>query len=232
MLSFEQAGEILDTAVDALPEGIYDQLNGGVNLIRAAQRSEDGRYTMGMYHHDEMGRYVEIFYGSFVAVHGHESDEVFAGELIKTLHHELTHHVESRAGDRTLEKWDEEQTQLWLSQGTEPLEADSVLFVCGDGTLSAEAAALFRAALPGFPKSGAARAGDVTAALLAEYDAVLCMTLEQADALAERFPEHDGKLLCLGGKDILPPLSPKTRRQLKREIRCLAEELSAPEGEA
>ena len=224
MLSFEQAGEILDAAVDALPEGIYDDLNGGVNLIRGARRSEDGRYTMGMYHHDGMGRYVEIFYGSFVAVYGHKSDEVFAEELKKTLRHELTHHVESKAGDHTLEKWDEEQTLLWQAREAEPfsLKADSVLFVCDDGTLSSEADALFRAALPDFPKSGAARASDATAALLAEYDAVLCMTLIQADALAERFPEHDRKILCLGEKDV------QTRRQLKREIRWLAEELGTP----
>ena len=235
MLSFEQAGEILDAAVDALPEGICDGLNGGVNLIRDMRRSEDGRYTMGLYHHDGMGRYVEIFYGSFAAVFGDESDEIFAEELKKTLHHELTHHVESKAGDRTLEKWDEEQTLLWQSQGAEPfpLRADSVLFVCGDGTLAAEAAALLRAALPDFSKIGAARVPDVTAALLAEYDAVLCMTLAQADALAERSPEHDRKILCLGEKDILPPLSHvKTRRQLKREIRYLAEELSAAEDGA
>ena len=222
MLSFEEAGKILDDAVDALPEGIYDDLNGGVNLIRDARRGEDGRYTMGLYHHGGMGRYVEIFYGSFAAVYGHESDAVFAEELKKTLHHELTHQVESKAGDRTLEKWDEEQTLLWQAQGMEPLEADSVLFVCGDGTLSAEADTLFRAALPDFPKSGAARFRDVTAALLAEYDAALCMTLEQADALAERFPEHDRKILCLGEKDV------QTRRQLKREIRWLAEELGTP----
>ena len=228
MLSFEQAGEILDAAVDALPEDIFDYLNGGVNLVRRSERSEDGRYTMGQYFHNEMGRYILIYYGSFVAVHGHKSDAVFAEELKKTLHHELTHHVESKAGDRSLEKWDEEQTLLWQAREAEPLEADSVLFVCGDGTLSAEADALFRAALPDFPKSGAIPASDVTAALLAEYDAVLCMTLDQADALAERFPEHDRKILCLGEKDILPPLSPKTRKQLKREIRYLADELSAP----
>ena len=226
MLSFEQAGEILDAAVDALPEGIYDDLNGGVNLIRDTRRSEDGRYTMGLYHHDGMGRYVEIFYGSFVAVYGHESDAVFAEELKKTLHHELTHHVESKAGDHTLEKWDEEQTLLWQAREAEPLEAESVLFVCDDGTLCAEADALFRAELPDFPKSGAVPAPEVTAALLAEYDAVLCMTLDQADALAERFPEYDRKIMCLGEKDIFP--NPKARRQLKREIRYLAEELGTP----
>ena len=225
MLSFEEAGKILDDAAEALPEGIYEGLNGGVNLRREARRSEDGRYTMGLYHNDRMGRYVEIFYGSFAAVFGGESDEKVAAELVATLRHELTHHVESKAGDRTLERWDEEQTKLWLSRSEEPLEAESVLFAGDDEELPREAERLFRLALPGFPKCGSVRCGEATGELLAEYDAVLCMTIAQADALAERFPEADRKILCLGEKDILPPLK-KCRRQLKREIEYLAEELS------
>lgn len=227
MLSFEQAGVILDEAVDALPEGIYDDLNGGVNLIRGERRDAGGRYIMGLYHHDEMGRYVEIFYGSFAALYGNASDGEFAEELKKTLRHELTHHVENKAGDRTLEKWDEEQKLKW--EMGEPLRADSVLFLDEDGALSAEAETLFRAALPDM-RCGATTAGAATPALLAKYDAVLCMTLAQADELAARFPEFDEKILCLGEKDILPPLK-KAQRQLKREIKYLVEELTweAPE---
>lgn len=225
MLSFEQAGEILDEAVDALPDGIYDGLNGGVNLLRESRRGEDGRYIMGLYHHDGMGRYVEIFYGSFVEVYGNDSDEVFAEELRKTLRHELTHHVESKAGDRTLERWDEEQALKWALG--EPLEADSVLFVDGDADdgLAAEADRLFREALPEM-KSAFSAENDATAELLAGYDAVLCMTLQQAETLAERFPQFNEKILCLGEKDVLPPLR-KAQRQLKREIRYLAAELTA-----
>ena len=33
MVSFEQAGKLLDAAAEALPEGIFDDLNGGVNLL-------------------------------------------------------------------------------------------------------------------------------------------------------------------------------------------------------
>ena len=225
MLSFEAAGEILDEAVDALPEGIYDDLNGGVNLLREARRGEDGRYIMGLYHHDEMGRYVEIFYGSFVEVYGNDSDKTFAEELKKTLRHELTHHVESKAGDRTLERWDEEQALKWALG--EPLEADSVLFVDGDADegLAAEADRLFREALPEL-RSGYTALDGATAELLAKFDAVLCMTMEQAETLAERFPQFDRKILCLGEKDVLPPLR-KAQRQLRREIRYLVAELTA-----
>ena len=49
MLSFEQAGTILDDAVDALPEGIYDDLNGGVNLLPDRRISEDGRFVCNLY---------------------------------------------------------------------------------------------------------------------------------------------------------------------------------------
>ncbi|MCL2383824.1 MAG: metallopeptidase family protein [Oscillospiraceae bacterium] len=49
-----------------------------------------------------MGRYISIFYGSFVQLYGHYSKEDLYEELKKTLIHEFTHHVESLAGDRTL----------------------------------------------------------------------------------------------------------------------------------
>lgn len=67
--------------------------------------------------------------------------EKFTDELRKTLRHELTHHVESMAGDRTLEKWDEEQAEK-RKYGT--IKADSILFVDDDGmALAPMAAAMF-----------------------------------------------------------------------------------------
>ena len=229
MVSFEAAGRILDAAVERLPEGIFEDLNGGVNLLPEARRAEDGRYTLGLYHHDSMGRYVEIFYGSFLKVFPEATDEEFAAELDKTLRHELTHHVESKAGDRTLERWDEAQTELWLAG--EPLTAKSVLFVDGDGALARQADGLLREALRSGDievQSGWCALGDATAALLERYEAVLCMTMEQAETLASRVPEADEKILCLGEKDILPGRR-GTDRMLRREIAYLAEELAAEE---
>lgn len=226
MVSFEEAGRMLDEAVEALPEEIFRELNGGVNLLPEARRTDDGRYLMGLYHHDGMGRYVEIFYGSFPAVYGNLPPEEFRARLTETLHHELTHHIEGLAGDRTLERWDEEQTALWREG--EPLKAESILFVDGDGRLAQQADALFRdaaraRALP--VRSGCCAQGDATQALLDGYEAVLCMTLDQADALAARFPAADEKILCLGEKDILPD-RPRTNRMLRREIEYLVDELS------
>ena len=229
MLTFEQAGRVLDEAVERLPEGIFDDLNGGVNLLPDEKLGEDGRWILGLYHHDSMGRYVEIFYGSFCRVFPDATDAEFAEELEKTLRHELTHHVESKAGDRTLEHWDEEQKELWLEG--EPLKADSVLFADETGELALKADALFRAAARerGLSvRSGWCALGEATAALLDWYDAVLCMTMEQAEALAERFPGSDEKIMCLGEKDILPGKH-ATERALRREIAYLVEELSEEE---
>ena len=111
MLSFEETGKILDAACEELPEGLFRELNGGVSLQRGDRRNPDGRYILGLYHNDVMGRWIEIFYGSFQAVHGSLPDGEFAEELKKVLYHELTHHVEGLAGDRTLEKQDEQETE-------------------------------------------------------------------------------------------------------------------------
>ena len=253
MVSFEEAGKMLDEAVEQLPEEIFKDLNGGVNLLPKAKESGDGRWTLGLYHNDVMGRRVEIFYGSFAKLYGDIPPEEFRAHLVATLHHELTHHIEGLAGDRTLEHWDEEQTALWREG--EPLEADSVLFVDEDDcALAPAAAALFALAarevcpevrcasagleagaalLPEAVRAAANAGADISghapqtadAALLAAYDAVLCMTLQQADALAARFPAYDEKIMCLGEKDIAPPKHKSGWGMLMRRLRSEAEGL-------
>ncbi len=126
MMDFEQAGYALDELIDELPEGIFKDLNGGVNLIEDEKKSEDGRYTLGTYFVNGMGRYIEIYYGSFIGLYGETDDELFKKRLKKTLHHELTHHVENMAGDRSLERWDERQSQLC---GFGDIEVHSILFI-------------------------------------------------------------------------------------------------------
>ena len=66
MLSYEEAAIVLDELADELPQGIFEKLNGGVSFVEQAVTSEDGRYTLGTYFRNEMGRYIELYYGSFV----------------------------------------------------------------------------------------------------------------------------------------------------------------------
>lgn len=144
MVSFKEAGKMLDEAMEALPQGIFDGLNGGVNLLEEAKTDSKGGYILGLYHNNIMGRYIEIFYGSFAGLYGDIPADQFARRLRSTLHHELTHHIEGLAGDRSLERWDEEQELIWDELETQGIAMSSVLFVDDDDTSLAPAAkALF-----------------------------------------------------------------------------------------
>jgi protein-tyrosine-phosphatase len=262
MITFDEAAVILDDLIEELPDGIYEKLNGGVNLIEEAKHGKDGDYIMGLYHVDEMGRYIEIFYGSFVELYGDIDQDRFTEELRKTLRHELTHHVENMAGDRTLEKWDEEQAEK-RKYGT--IKADSILFVDDDGSALAQMAnAMFRqfatekcsdvrtaaACLNEFGGKYNQDAADASAQLgaplhtmeaplaardvvLKDYDVILCMTMAQANALYQRFPQFDEQIMCLGETDIKTPLFrhgwKKTAARMKEEIGYLIEELCEDE---
>lgn len=236
MLSFEEAGYVLDELIEELPEEIFKNLNGGVNLIEEAKKSEDGRYTMGTYFRGTLGRYVELYYGSFVELYGSMDDELFRTRLKKTLHHELTHHIESMAGDRSLERWDERQSELYGFNG---IDVHSILFVDDDNSaLGLAAEAVFNAnkvnicpdvtafsaaageAAESINEKAAKVCGDlgvelakrapcaVTRELLEKFDVALCMTIDQADALSCKYQDLDERIMCLAEDDIRPPALP------------------------
>ena len=53
---------------------------------------------------------------------------------------------------------------------------------------------------------------ELTRELCEGYDAVMCMTDAQADALAARWPELDEQIMCLGETDYVPPRLDTQRR--------------------
>ncbi|MCL2580479.1 MAG: YdeI/OmpD-associated family protein [Oscillospiraceae bacterium] len=116
MLTFEEAREALTEISDALPPAIFDGLNGGILLLPDTMQDEHGLYILGQYHYEPngFGRYVTIHYGSMVKVYGHLSAKGFQNELSSTLRHELVHHLEHQAGDRTLEIKDAMQIERYL----------------------------------------------------------------------------------------------------------------------
>lgn len=61
-----------------------------------------------------IGRHVSLFYGSFLQIAGHSFD--WETQIWETLTHEIQHHVESKAGDRTLIEWDIEQMRRFKKQ--------------------------------------------------------------------------------------------------------------------
>jgi hypothetical protein len=106
VFSIDEVNDILDELADELPEEVFRGLNGGVSLLPHTKRSSadpDGRlYTLGEYRHDQMGRYIVLYYGSICAVHGHNTYDELYVNLRKLLTHELVHHIESLAGERDL----------------------------------------------------------------------------------------------------------------------------------
>ena len=101
----------MDELADALPVDIYRELNGGVNLLpfvkRRSEEDLSGLYILGDYNRDNLGRYINIYYGSFEALYGNAPPEVQRKQLEGVLHHELLHHLEALAGERGLAIKDE-----------------------------------------------------------------------------------------------------------------------------
>ena len=108
MISLEEMEVILDEIAVEFPQDFYKELNGGIVLLPEVKLSTKGRkkdlYILGEYHNSgNMGRYITIYYGSFLRVYGHLGEESMKEQLIHTLKHEFTHHLESLAGERNLE---------------------------------------------------------------------------------------------------------------------------------
>ena len=110
VLSFEQAGELLDRMAEEFPPEFYDELNGGICLLPEAKHDpefpEGELYIMGEYRNSGMmGKFINLYYGSFAALARQENwrQEDWEEELYSTLAHEFTHHMEGRAGERGLE---------------------------------------------------------------------------------------------------------------------------------
>ena len=113
MLSFDQVGLLLDDMAEEFPPEFFQELNGGVCLLPEAKPDPEfppgEMYILGEYCNDMMGRYINLYYGSFAALAEQEdwTEEDWEDELWETFSHEFTHHIEGLAGERGLEIKDE-----------------------------------------------------------------------------------------------------------------------------
>lgn len=116
MISLQRINDLLDEIAAEIPQEIYQKLSGGISLVPDCKkdREDDNLYIMGEYCHGSMtGRYILIYGGSFQQLFGNRSEAYIKKELEKTLKHELTHHVESLAGERDLEIQDEVEREAY-----------------------------------------------------------------------------------------------------------------------
>lgn len=121
MVSMERAQELLEELVQEIPGEYYIELNGGVNLSPAVRMSpaaqNEDLYIMGQYHKSShLGRIITIYYGSFAALYPASSEGFWKKKLRETLRHELTHHLESLAGEKDLEIEDARKIAGYLNR--------------------------------------------------------------------------------------------------------------------
>lgn len=126
-LTFEQVGELLDRLAEPFPEALFEGLNGGVNLLEEAvpdpEFPKGEMYILGEYCDDLLGRYINLYYGSFAALAEAEDWTLddWAEELRQTLSHELTHHMETRGGLHALDDKDRAELAAWRERyGKDP----------------------------------------------------------------------------------------------------------------
>ena len=114
ILTIDRVNDLLDDMADSFPAALFDGLNGGINLLEEAKPDpefpEGEMYILGEYCDDLLGQYINLYYGSFAALAEREDwgQETWEDELYTTLAHEFTHHIEGRAGERGLERKDEQ----------------------------------------------------------------------------------------------------------------------------
>ena len=122
VLSIDEVNDILDEIAESFPEALFDELNGGVNLLEEAlpdpEFPEGEMYILGEYCNDCLGLYINLYYGSFAALAEQESwdRDTWLSELRTTLSHDLTHHLENRGGLHALDDRDAEELALWRQE--------------------------------------------------------------------------------------------------------------------
>ena len=99
--SYQEMGDMLEEIAGEFPEAFFQDLDGGIQLEERALPDPDfppgEMYIMGEYCHDMLGRYIVLYYGSFVALLSEEDEEGWLDEIFATVAHEFTHHLEDTA---------------------------------------------------------------------------------------------------------------------------------------
>lgn len=116
MITIDEMAALLNEVAEGFPKELFRELNGGVVLLPGEKAgAADGLYVLGEYRRGGgLGRYIAVFYGSFIRVYGHFSRSRMKSRLKETLKHELTHHIESLAGTRSMEIDDEKRIAEYL----------------------------------------------------------------------------------------------------------------------
>ena len=107
MLTYDDFEQLVKEELSLLPDYVNRDLTGGVLIDPAAYlhpaRVADDLYILGTYSRGGyMGSQIVLYYGSFMATLGNAPADVIRSQVRGTLRHEFLHHLETRAGEKTL----------------------------------------------------------------------------------------------------------------------------------
>lgn len=87
-----------------IPSILLKDLNMGIYVSPKFQEDDDEEdyYIMGEYIQDELGNQVVLYYGSFKYFLEDAQLSQWQKEIMDTIKHELTHHIEAMAGQEDL----------------------------------------------------------------------------------------------------------------------------------
>ena len=108
ILTIDQVNDILDEIAEGFPAALFQELNGGVNLLEEAK--PDPEFPPGeMY---SLGEYCD----DCLAEKEDWDQDTWEDELWTTLSHELTHHMENLSGLHALDDRDAEELAQWREE--------------------------------------------------------------------------------------------------------------------
>ena len=89
-----------------------------INILTCLVAKKMGvQHTIARIRSPEYGRQLRFMRSELGLTMANTPEAAPAREIARVLRHELKHHIEGRAGIRSLEKWDEEQIAAYLQRG-------------------------------------------------------------------------------------------------------------------
>ena len=123
MVSIDEMEVMINEIAKELPQEFFEYLNGGILLLPEAKIHNKSRsndlYIMGEYHQDRMmGKFIKIYYGSFLRIYKNMNNEQLKDKLEGTIKHEFRHHIETLAGEKDLQIEDSKKILEYLNKNT------------------------------------------------------------------------------------------------------------------
>lgn len=118
LLKIEKFNKTIEDIIDEIPEVFFEGLNLGImineDVKEHPQSIDKSLYILGEYNRSNLGSQIIIYFGSFKHMYKYKSDNFIYLQLKEVLLHELTHHLEYRAGEIALETQDKVELENYL----------------------------------------------------------------------------------------------------------------------